>query len=474
MAKKKTISTPSDTRRHPPGEYDCHDITVKSNDINRVSAESLPWMKNGDRQALDSYTSNFLEFNREGFRFLDIEVSFSKGSAELIFFTSNKVGCIPLYSPVTGKTYATLQVKSRYNEDLGELLPLVEQSVDIEFLPHLQLPHSSAVRPPVYFECAKFVEKYIEAKRVNWQKFASEEKIQPYPTGSTQWAKYATTSFDPDKKLRFPNRHNFLTSEHREWKQLKYVLKLSIAELQAYTTPRSTYKAYEEKISQLQASESLQNVESTSSLRIVNTEPIQIRELKEIGNRILASESQEYRAWTLDFSKLYEGYVQYIVSLASKKVRAVSYNNTRYQVKGESTTWWLPFVEPDIVVRKEDMEIIIDAKYKSNMMNTKSENVEKIHEAFRHDLHQVMAYSSLGRNIDKCVMLVYPSRHIIVKHQEMRNHLTGVRNDIYLIGIPFGLCNDAENGSVMSIQKKVVMATNCFTELFNRHLSQIQ
>lgn len=70
------------------------------------------------------------------------------------------------------------------------------------------------------------------------------------------------------------------------------------------------------------------------------------------------------------------------------------------------------------------------------MLNTQSSsNVLK--EAFRADLHQVLAYSSFDSSKDKTVLLVYPCNTFRSIRLEAVSGISDVHNQIFLIGLPF-------------------------------------
>lgn len=460
------------TKKHYRGEYDIHDITLAAQDRKLVSISSISKLWGSNKDNLDKHINSFISFNKKSFEFLDVTVRKDQ-DLYLSFETGNLVGSAPLFSPSSGKPYANLIVKGRLNEDIGEILPFLVDSIQIEYKDELVLPYQSAVRPPLYFECAKFIEKYIEAKRINWKKFNSELKIQNQPAGTTDWSRYAANSYDPRNTLLYPNRINRLTTEHLEWKQINYVLGLSFTELQSKSTPTKTRAQYTSKIFNIKSSLNRNSFKETKNLRINFADPLIIKELKEIGNRILSSVSVEYRAWRIDFSKVYEGYVQYIVSRVAKSLDARTHNNLKLSTSGDRTTWWLPYIEPDIVLIKNDLHISIDAKYKMHMMNIRSESMDKLHDSFRSDLHQILAYSSFSLTKDKVCMLIYPAKHFVCKHQIISNSLLSVRNNIYLIGIPFGECKKEEDkDGMLSLSEKIKLATDGLGQIINEIITK--
>jgi 5-methylcytosine-specific restriction endonuclease McrBC regulatory subunit McrC len=64
----------------------------------------------------------------------------------------------------------------------------------------------------------------------------------------------------------------------------------------------------------------------------------------------------------------------------------------------------------------------------------------------RHDLHQIMAYSSFSKTDEKFSFLCYPSDNIEYKILKYKNGLNEVSNSIIIFGIPLkkGHLNDTK------------------------------
>ena len=218
------------------------------------------------------------------------------------------VGCVPFVSPITGIKTGNLLVRGRFGEDISELLSIVGEGVNIEYEPTYLLKQESTIKPPLYFICQQYIDKYIEAKKVHWQKFNSIEKIQSFPSSSTKWEKYAEKSADARNILRYPNRVNLLTDNHFEWRILTYILDLCIQELLSVRTPARSRTPYMDKISQLVHSYSKSDLKYANDIKTHMTDPRVIKELKEIGRKILNASSGVSCAWRLDQSLFFERY----------------------------------------------------------------------------------------------------------------------------------------------------------------------
>lgn len=463
---KKKIKAGIYSRRISHGSSDVHDLCLKTRKESRILLSNLSELWGGGDDGKERLAL-FLLYNKRGFDFLSIEIRISDdGIPAIIFIPAEKVGCAPLLSPINGKVCATIVVTGNMNEDISEVLPLIEGNIDIIFSEKLVFPYKTSIKPPLYFECAKYIDQYIKARRLHWQKFISEERIEKDPSSSTLWAKYAASNYDPYKALKYPNKKNLLSENHVEWRELNYVLKLSLNEMSSSNTPRVSKLSYKDKVEDLRRKADFRNIIKPMELRSRAADPLEVKELKKIGNRILSSIASEYRAWYVDFCNLFERYVQYIFSLLAKQIGARVLCNNKFAVSGLRREWGLAYLEPDIIITKGDNAIMVDAKYKMHLYNSQSEKVDILKESFRHDLHQVLAYSSFEKAQNKIAMLVYPCNSYKCIHQKISASILSVKNDVYLIGIPWGeLCSEV-GSNYMSVHEKVRITTDRLVELF--------
>lgn len=140
-------------------------------------------------------------------------------------------------------------------------------------------------------------------------------------------------------------------------------------------------------------------------------------------------------AWSFNITKLDERYVQYIFNEVRLKVGGQIYNNNKYPITGQHPSWSLHYLEPDVILKYGSEHIIIDAKYKSHMINLKN-NTDILRDTFREDLHQVLAYSSLSDTKEKKIILCYPCTTIIQKKLFLNSSLNKSNITIYLLGLP--------------------------------------
>ena len=400
-----------------------------------ISYKELVEKYKGDKQYANELASQFLLRNEKALRFLGIEEGTSSESG-IRLITSRYVGCVPLVSPKTGLPGGFIQLTGNFGEDISELLSVIDGTIEPEYDDTLRFYQDTFIKPPLYFECMKYIDQYIEAKNYKWRRFTNIEKIEPRPTSSTRWDKYALRSYDPAKTFKYPNKCNVLTREHPEWLELNYVLDFCINEVMSMRTPVRSRTAYISKINSLSYSYDKRSIRAVKEVRIHKYDPHIIQSLKISANKVLHNVSSINCAWRMDFALFFERYVQFIIQKVAFAKGAHYSTNPKYPVDGRRPAWALKYIEPDMIIDKGDVQYIIDAKYKAHMMDLSIDS-EYLKEKFREDLHQVLAYSSFGGNVHKNVMLVYPSStEVIERELTISSSINSYSCSIYLVGVP--------------------------------------
>lgn len=390
-------------------------------------------------RSMESVMQRFIELNGRNLDFLDINVSIeSDGLRPTLKLTSSKyIGAIPVRSPMNGKIVGDLTVKGRFGENATELIPLLGDNIKIEYSDEFRLMQEPLITPPIYIECCKYIDTYIEAKKYRWRKFDNAVKIQHQPSTSTLWSEYALrTAKDPMLFNVYHNKCNILSTDHKEWRQLTYVLTLAIKELQSPKVPIKIRFTYADKINHLIVMLRQTSMERTSEIRIKMSDPLIIKKLKTIAVSILNNKSNENTAWRMDYAEFFERYVQYLMSRVAKRKNVNVYNNPHYNISIKNMpSWGLNYLEPDTVLQKNNLQYVVDAKYKSHVFNWHDNNYE-LKDTFRHDFHQILAYCSFNIMPQKKALLIYPFNRVVVHEMHIKSNCQSSNADIYIVGIP--------------------------------------
>ena len=367
------------------------------------------WKKTNRGSVDDRFPHRFIVRNQKTLSWLGVSVRVAEENNTLgiMISTSNIIGSVPLRDPQTGKYKLDIVVKSRFNEDIASLIELLDTTISPEFL-DVDLVKAETVRAPIYFDCINYIQAFSRAITAKWHRFSVKEKIEPFPKGTTNWTKHAQTSYDPQRMLQYPNRNNTLQVDHPSWLKLCYVLKSALEILQANNIPLNVRLKYREQIERLQQYlREHKPIYTRDAFHISPQDPVAIKELKGLANVILTLNRKNAKAWRIDSSQLFERYVQYICTLVVRRIGGVVQSNPKISIKGSPYLpgWSLKYLEPDMVMRLENMTISIDAKYKAHMLNNTGEELK---DSFRSDLHQVLAYSSFSESADKIACIFYP------------------------------------------------------------------
>lgn len=407
---------------------------------------SVYWSSNKMKQSwkwndrsMESVMQRFIDLNQKNLSYLGIcaNIETVDGKPSIKLSTSNYIGAIPILSPMNGKAVGDLVVSGRFGENASELITMLDSSIKPEYSNEFRLVQDSQMTPPIFIECCKYIDTYIEAERFKWQKFSNVTRIEQWPEGSTLWCDYALrTAQNPLEFSVFKNKRNILSTEHQEWAQLNYVLQIAISELASPRVPVRTRATYSSRIAHLKIKLREKIILSTNSIRIRMSDPLIIKRLKELANIILNNKSNEKLAWRMNYAEFFERYVQFLIAEVAKKKGAREINNPHYGISIKNRPpWFLHYLEPDMVLQKSDEQVVIDAKYKSHIFNWNDDN-EELKSSFRHDLHQILAYCSLNSMTIKQCMLVYPFRDFVCHKTKINSPITHTEATVYLIGIP--------------------------------------
>lgn len=405
------------------------------------------WHKKGlikaDLGMPSHYLQKFIRLNKKQFDFLGIQAY--EDGFDLVLISNEFVGSVPLRSPIDGKAIGDLVILPRYTENsepfnqVTELISFLDTKFSPEFA-NWKLNSGNIVKPPIFYDAIKFIEVFQEAVKVNWRKFESIERTLSHPTTSTKWDKYAISSIDPKKIFQFPTRINNLSTVHKEWQSILFVFDIAVEIIQSVNTPLNIKVQYRDKLHKLISRVSSIDRKPIEKLLINASDPLIIKKVKEQANILLENDSNETKAWRLNFSLFFERYIQHLFSSVSSEIGATAYPNYTYRkyVNGYSPSWVLSKVEPDIVFVKGESFVNIDVKYKSHMFNVSSNSVN-LKETHRLDLHQIMAYSSFTNGSEKNSILIYPNSKFSKYPIAYNNGLNNNKNNVYLIGVPIGI-----------------------------------
>ena len=417
-------------------------LTEQSRQLSGLALQKK-WFKSADKRIMGQYLQKFIDYNSELFNFIGVQpyIIGSDQNTALIFQSSGFIGSIPLRSSDTGKQIGDFVVMPRYTgrdrfEDYIEILNILGTEISPEVIDSLPLASGRNFKPPLYLEAIKFIDSLETLIMRQWRKFDNIEKVSNQPTGQINWTKYVNSEFKVENRLKFPTRKNVLSEFHSEYAEIRYVFDICKMELLSANTPQRIKNTLRNKLNFL--AERLYNHKPkvTNKIVIRFSDNATVRACKKQANKILNFNLVDSTAWRVDFTDVFEKFIQHIFKEVAKEIGGRLYSNFRFHSKSSKYyPWELKHVEPDAIFQKGNLLVFIDAKYKSNLYN-KFDQSEFLKEDHRHDLHQIMSYSSFSKTNFKYGILCYPSEMIEIKSIQYKNRINEAINTILIMGVP--------------------------------------
>lgn len=390
-----------------------------------------------DKRFPEISVTRFLARNKRTFDFLDIQAYFDEHIG-IKFIASKYSGVAPIFSPTTGKPFAAIEVAGSYNESFADFLDEKFAQDLLHFNENLPLSVPTSIKPPREYFAANFIGAFINFRNAKWRKFVSSTAVNNMPSSGTMWSDYASKCFIPANYLKFPNKRNTLISAHEEYQQLLYAAKIAAEILKSSTISHTFRFSYDEEICRIDRLANSIGATYAKVIKISSKDSPDVKNIKELANAVLTCSFTDSLSWRFDCAKVFERYVQFLFSHLANHTGARALCNPRISLSGGRVApWGLSYLEPDMVIEYENYTIVVDAKYKSHMLNIGNTS-DMLKETFRADLHQVLAYCNISHTLRKAAMLVYPFSQKVI-YKRIRMEASGI--EIYLIGLPIETAN---------------------------------
>lgn len=417
-------------------------LTEQSRQLSGIALQKK-WFKSADKRIICQYLQKFIDYNSSQFKFIGVQpfIIGSDQNTSLTFRSSSFIGTIPLRASDTGKQIGDFVVMPRFTgrdrfEDYIEILNLLGTEISPEVIDSLPLASGKNFRPPLYLEAVKFIASLEALLTRPWRKFDNIEKISNQPAGQINWNKYINNEYKIENRLKFPTRKNILSELHREYAEVRYVFDICKNELLSSNTPQRIKNTIRVKLSFIEEKLYHHKPKATNNIIAKSSDSPTVKTCKEQANKILNFNLVDSTAWRVDFSDVFEKFVQYIFKAVAKETGGKLFANFKFHSRtSKHYSWELKHIEPDAIYQKENLLVFIDAKYKSNLYN-KFDNSETLKEDHRHDLHQIMAYTSFSKTDFKYGFLCYPSDQLELKTIIYKNGINEVTNTVLVMGIP--------------------------------------
>ncbi|MGB5033232.1 MAG: hypothetical protein WBO76_14020 [Saprospiraceae bacterium] len=426
-------------------------LTEQSRQLSGIALQKK-WFKSADKRIIGQYLQKFIDYNSSQFKFIGVQpfIIGSDQNTSLTFRSSSFIGTIPLRASDTGKQIGDFVVMPRFTgrdrfEDYIEILNLLGTEISPEIIDSLPLASGKNFRPPLYLEAVKFIASLDALLSRPWRKFNNIEKLSSQTSGQINWNKYINNEYKIENRLKFPTRKNILSEFHSEYAEVRYVFDICKNELLSSNTPQRIKKTIRVKLNYIEEKLYHHKPKETNNIIAKSSDSPTVKTCKEQANKILNFNLVDSTAWRVDFSDVFEKFVQYIFKSVAKETGGKLFANFKFHSRtSKHYLWELKHIEPDAIYQKENFLVFIDAKYKSNLYN-KFDNSETLKDDHRHDLHQIMAYTSFSKTEFKYGFLCYPSDQLELKTIKYKNGINEITNTVLVMGIP--LKKDSINGA---------------------------
>lgn len=417
-------------------------LTEQSRQLSGIALQKK-WFKSADKRIIGQYLQKFIDYNSSQFKFIGVQpfIIGSDQNTSLSFRSSSFIGTIPLRASDTGKQIGDFVVMPRFTgrdrfEDYIEILNLLGTEISPEVIDSLPLASGKNFRPPLYLEAVKFIASLEALLSRPWRKFDNIEKISSQPSEQINWTKYINNEYKIENRLKFPTKKNILSEFHSEYAEIRYVFDICKNELLSSNTPQRIKNTIRVKLSFIEEKLYHHKPKATNNIIAKSSDSPTVKTCKEQANKILNFNLVDSTAWRVDFSDVFEKFVQHIFKAVAKETGGKLFANFKFHSRtSKHYSWELKHIEPDAIYQKENLLVFIDAKYKSNLYN-KFDNSETLKDDHRHDLHQIMAYISFSKTDFKYGFLCYPSDQLELKAIKYKNGINEVTNTVLIIGIP--------------------------------------
>lgn len=388
------------------------------------------------------------------------------GQPGLRFQTSARIGAVPLRSPVSGRPDFGLVVTPRFPwEGVGDLLDATGLRVCPDLLPLPDLPQSEWRIPPWVLSSVvlRRIERLLDAAQ---RRFALRTEDRAAPRGRVDWSLYARTRFPRGRALSVPCTYPDLRDDEELRSAAHWTVRRHRDALLGQRATSRMVRRLLALCDRLLAvlAGSPPAVPSPNLRTRWRRTPLRAEAFQHgieaiewtADERGLAGLSDlAGLSWRLDMEVAFEAWVEALaVRLAQRRGGTVTAG-----LRGETRVplIWTPpgagsqrALLPDVVLRRDDVAVVLDAKYKRH-----SEQIERLgwhgvqewlREQHRQDLLQVLAYAAVLDAPRVVAVLVYPCGSEAWKLLQVRRRTltrarvagTPRRIELALLAVPLG------------------------------------
>jgi hypothetical protein len=372
------------------------------------------------------WADSFLNANRDELARLAIGTSIrvKEGRAFVVLTSSDRLGAIPLRSPITRKITGGLLVEPRFGwfsvgQVLGEVGFRVEPKIG-----GLALVPGSAREVPPWVLAGPLISRVAALVAQLTRTFVPTTEERQMPRGTVDWNWYAGQALPTGRWTSFRCSYSELSNDPELVAALRWTL-------------RRVGQDLEPAVDFVVARRLLERVENL--LRALGPGPARRPGMDELAGPTVAPEwlrlaveamawvrderglggarSLDGLPWSLPVNSLWEAWVEaFLQSLAIRlggRLLTAREGATSRPFVWRTHTRSLGYLAPDFLLELPGRAVWIDAKYKDHLRRLAVQDwsglPDALRESHRADLHQALAYAMLADTPRVDTFLVYPS-----------------------------------------------------------------
>jgi hypothetical protein len=399
----------------------------------------------------DRWVEPFLEANGAHLRRLGMSATVeARGGLALRLTPGPRIGAVPLLSPSTRRVAAGLLIAPRFRwSALGAVLGEIGFATEPS-LGSAPLVPGSAREVPAWLLAAPVIRRLEALLRHPKRGFTERDEIRASPRGRVDWSRWARTHVPSGRWASLPCHFSEPDDDPELLAAVRWtlgrlddelatfheaiaarLLRVRVADLRAHVGPGEARRPSAD----FKAGGSGWVAEATQAMGWVAEE----RGLG--GSRVLDGMS-----WDLPIDEVWEAWVDaFVAELAPRcGLTALRRGSTTRRLSWATPTSSMRALVPDSGLRGAGRLVWVDAKYKAHLellaRRGWSGLEETTRDAHRADLHQALAYASLGEVERVDSLLVYPE---LSPRDRSRPAIATVaagrrRVRLLLVGLPFG------------------------------------
>lgn len=405
-------------------------ILLADTSTNSVPASVLARMSAGDPGREAHLAHLFIDRNQKtlGQFKIDACVDFDGNRVYVIFQSGSTIGAFPLVSPLSGKSDVTLIVRPRFGwAGLGVSLGSSGFKIIPQILPLSLLPKTEREIPAWVLSAAVLPRLRAMIQQLS-RKFEMVDEVRTAPSGTVDWATYATKMMPAMKFLSVPCRHPDLVDNRELQAAIHFTLRKQLSSLETQREAGGVvFELMQLCTTLLRAVDGVApRPPSPRQLESWFRTPLATATFFEGLNAITWTTDEtglggmtDWRGlpWAMSMEQFYEAWVETVFERFTRRFGGLLKVGRRRETI-TPIAWERAylgsqkFLLPDLVIEQEDRMIYVDAKYKHHWEELRQhrwmELEAEIRERHRDDLLQVLAYSSLSDKKSITACLAYP------------------------------------------------------------------